>query len=93
LFSIAPGKGSLKQAEKTCITIKLNKICDINAKLLISYAEVEEITQETIDQQLAKIDKQHLQNKIISITRPPQKEKEEKIEEKPLFKKTASPTY
>lgn len=61
--------------------------------MLISYAEVEQLTGDSIDQQLARLDKQALSNIIIPITRAEAKEKEERKEEKPFFKKTESPIY
>lgn len=61
--------------------------------MLISYAEVERLTTESIDQQLSRIDKEALSNIIIPITRTEVKEKEEKREEKAFFKKTESPIY
>lgn len=93
LFSISPGKGALKPNEKREISIRLNRLCNINAKLLISFAEVERLTADSIDQQLGRLDKEALSNIIIPITRTEHKEKEEKKEEKPFFKKTESPIY
>ena len=69
LFAISPGKGALKPGEKREISIRLNRFCSISAKLLISYAEVERLTTESIDQQLARFDKEALSNIIIPITR------------------------
>jgi hypothetical protein len=40
LFSIIPGKGFLKEGETSSITIKVNRIGDYNAKILISYAQL-----------------------------------------------------
>lgn len=40
LFAIAPGKGLLLPLQKLPVTVKLNRITDCNAKLLVSYAQL-----------------------------------------------------
>jgi hypothetical protein len=76
LFSIAPGKGIINSTQNTSITIKLIKICDFSAKLLISYALSPEINIETslsIDQQWSRLNEKTIQNTIVPITRKSQR--------------------